>query len=631
MATKAKTKHHPKRRDNPRVLGIGRDIRDAVMVAGERPLLAVIGGAVLEASITRTISGASNIQIVVHDPERKLLRKKLLEEKWNMRFDGLNFRYKGATKSGPDITMSFIEENAARMQEVFGARKAYRDQVTRAEFVLSEVREVPGPDIPVRIFELHKDQPIKTEKDRQEKKDKQNDSGEEHTQGEYGLGSSDVGKVKLKTIGAQPGQIHILDTVLDTGMSVGVSFKLLVCAVMTVTQESNAEDLNIVSGPNGEGMGPFSQTAPWRAEYGGGVHGDVVACAQSFFKVAAKLDKANPGMAKGPLCQEIQKAGAGELYSQWEEESTATVETFLGGSDVGSVEQTVKERYAFEREKKESAWKNVGNLANEVHWRRFMVAGRLFYVPDTYLMRAKRRAIIDEEDSGIDNIDFEDHENLEVLEATVKCRANYWRVPPGCIVQLDKRMGPAAGAYLVTSIEGSLFESEKDIEVKIHKPAKPLKEPAPETRTQSLSVPGGTDLSGVPQKVAEIIAYIDEATEKGTNYSYGGGHAGSSFPGPEAEKDCSSFVSAAVHAGGYLSEVVTSGVFADLFPNGEGEWVTIYGDLTHVFMKVKYPDGHWRYAGTGGPTGSGGWVDDGNTTSGAAGIGSKVASHPPGL
>jgi hypothetical protein len=628
----AKTKHHSKRRENNRVLGIGQDIRDIKLVADNRPLLVVIGGTVLDARITRTIAGASNIQITVHDPERKLLRNKILEEKWSVDIDGLKFRYKGKSKAGPDITLKFIEENAARLQEVMGTRKAYRDQVTRAEFILSEVREAKGPEIPVRIFELHKDQPIKHEKERQTKKEERNESGEEHTQGEPGLGQADVGNITLKHVKATAPQVHILDTVLETGMSMGVSFKLLVCSVMTVTQESDAEDLNIKSGPNGEGYGPFSQTAEWRnAGYPGGVHGDVVQCARGFFQVASRVDKAHPDMAKGPLCQEVQHAGAGQLYSQWEDESTKTVETYLGGADVGSVEQTVKERYAFEREKKESAWTNAKELAKEVQWRRFMVAGNFFYVPDTFLMRGKKRANIDEDDSGIDTIDFEDHENLEVMEATVSCRAPYWKVPPGCIVQLNKKMGSAQGLYLVTTIEASLFDSDPNITVKIHKPVQPLKEPAPSTHTNSISVPGSgnAELAGAPQKVVEIIEWIDEATDKGTNYLGGGGHG--SFGTPESEKDCSGFVSAAVHAAGYLSHPISSAEFASVFDSGPGDWVTIYGDSKHVFLKVKYPDGHWRFAGTGGPTGSGGWVPESNATSGAAGIGSKVASHPPGL
>lgn len=623
----AKKKHHHKRRENNRVLGVGRDIRDAVLVGDERPLLAVIGGAVIEADITRTIAGASNIQLVVHDPERRLLRKKLLKEKWTLKVDGLHFRFKGAIKDGPDVTMSFIEENAARLQEVTKARKVYRDQVTRAEFILSQVREAPGPDIPVRIFELHKEQPIRKEKDRQAKKDRQNESGEEHTQGEYGLGSADIGKVTVKHEVASPGEVHIIDEVLDVGMSMGASFKLLVASIMTITQETHAQNLD----SGAAGRGPFSQEpGTWGTAYPGATL-DVAEDARGFFQVGLKKDRENPSQSKAELCQAVQASADGSLYAQWEDESTKTVETFLGGSDVGSVEQTVKERYAFEREEGESAWANTKKLANEVHWRRFMVAGRFFYVPDTFLMRSKRQAVIDEEDPGIDSIDFEYNENVEVQEAKVKCRAKYWKVPPGCIVALNKTMGPAHGNYLVTSIEGSMFDSDQDIEVTLHKPTKPLKEPAPETRTKSLSVPGGSSMAGVPQKVAEIIAYVDEATEKGTNYGYGAGHTGSSFPGPSAEKDCSSFVSAAVHAAGYLSVVITSGEFANVFPNGEGEWVTIYGDADHVFMKVKYPDGHWRYAGTGGPTGSGGWVPDSNGISGAAGIGSKVASHPPGL
>lgn len=513
MATKT---HHGKRRENSRVLGIGFDISRCKLVGQDRPLLAFIGGAVTDSSISRTIDGVSNIQLTVHDPARDLLRNKLLEEKWVMNVDGLKFRYKGATKEGPDLVLKFIEENAARMQEVKGARRAYRDQVTRGEFILSEVREVDGPDIPTSIYELHKTQPIKHESDRERKKQEQNESGEEHTQGEPGLGKADLGSVEVKHVKADIAQIHVIDTVLDTGMSMGVSFKLLVCAIMTITQESDAVDLAISSGPNGEGFGPFSQTAAWRSSgLPGGVHGDIPACAQGFFKSAAKVDKAHPSMAKGPLCQEVQNAGAGQLYSQWEDEATRTVEKYLGGSDVGSVSQTITERYAFERKKKEDAWDNTLSLAKEVRWRRFMVAGKFFYVPDSFLMRSKRRDSIDEEDSGIDEINFEYFENRPVHEATVLCRAQYWRVPPGCIVELKKKMGPAAGNYLVTSIEGSLFKSDPNLTIKLHKPVKSLKEPANATKTKSISISGsGSGSEKTLQLAKEAFHVVGTTTWK---------------------------------------------------------------------------------------------------------------------
>ena len=599
MATTARKKHQPKHRDNPRVLGIGQDIGDIKLIGKERPLLAVIGGAVIEATITRTIGGASNIQITVHDPERKLLQKSLLEEKWDIHVDGLKFRYKGATKQGPDVILKFIELNAARLQEVKGARKAFRDQVTRAEFILSQVREIDGPDIPVRIAELHKDQPIKKAKEAQERKNERNSTGEEHTQGEPGLTQADIGNVTVKHEKANPGEVHIINEVLDVGMSMGASFKLLVASIMTITQETHAQNISITSGPNGEGFGPFSQTAAWRAAgYPGGTN-DVSEDARGFFQVGLKEDKAKPSQSKGALCQSIQNSAFPGLYTQWEKEAMATVELYLGGSSVGSVSQTVKERYAFERNKREDAWKNTGKLAGEVHWRRFMVAGKFFYVPDTFLMKAKRRAVIDEDNHGIDSIDFELHENVQIVEATVTCRANYWRVPPGCIVALDKRMGPAKGRYLVQTIEASLFRSDPNLMVKIHKPIEPLKEPAPETHTSSISVPGGSASGEAPPGMpSNVVKMMEEAEAiEGTPYLWGAGH--DSVKTREKKYDCSGAVSRILFVGGYINSPATSGTLAGMYEAGRGEWFTIWANAAHVWIEFRTVNG-WRAWEEGG-------------------------------
>lgn len=616
-------KHHGKRRENHRVLGIGFDISKCVLVGQERPILAYLGRAVIDSQITRTIDGVSNIQLTVHDPDRKLLRSGILEEKWTMDVDGLKFRYKGASKEGPDQVLKFIEENAARLQEVKGARKAYRDQTTRAEFILSEVREAEGPDIPVRIFELHKRQPIKKESDKEKKKQEQNESGEEHTQGEPGLGKADVGSIDVKHVAADLEQIHVIDTVLDTGMSMGMSFKLLVCAIMTITQETDARNLNSGSA----GMGPFSQEPGTWGTSNVGATLDIAEDARGFFQAAEKVDKASPAMAKGPLCQEVQHAGAGQLYSQWEDEATRTVEKYLGGSDVGSVSQTVTERYAFERKKKENAWTNTHELAKEVKWRRFMVAGKFFYVPDSFLMRAKRRATIDEESNGIDSIDFEMNENMPITEATITCRANYWKVPPGCIVHLHESMGPAEGDYLVTSIEGTLFRSDPTITVKIHKPVKALKEPANETRTKSISVPGGGSAASPeapPNMPANVVKMMVEAEAiEGTPYLWGGGHESTTAVRQRLKKyDCSGAVSRILYVGGYLDEPLTSGSLAGKFEAGKGEWFTIYANSQHVWIEFRTVNG-WRAWEEGGSLGDhAGWSHES-----AAGY---SARHPKG-
>jgi hypothetical protein len=595
----AKQKHHPKRRENNKVLGIGQDISDIKLISNDRPLLAVIGGAVLEASITRTIGGASNIQITVHDPERKLLRKGLLNEKWEIHLDGLHFRYKGVAKEGPDLILKFIELNAARLQEVKGARKAFRDQVTRAEFILSQVREAPGPDIPVRIYELHKSQPIKNSKEVAKEKNEKNSTGEEHTQAEPGLGKADIGSVTVKHAKADAAQVHIINEVLDVGMSMGASFKLLIASIMTITQETDVINENA----GAAGIGPFSQEpGTWGQTYPGATN-DVGEDAHGFFQVGLKEDKANPSQSKADLCQAVQNSGAGaSYYARWESEATATVERYLGGSSVGSVSQTVKERYAFERAKKEDAWKNSKELAAEVKWRRFMVAGKFFYVPDAFLLTAKRRAVIDEEDSGIDSIDFEMHENVEIQEVTVTCRAAYWKVPPGCVVELSKQMGPAAGTYVVENIEGSLFSSDPNVTIKLHKSVKALKEPAPETKTKSLSIPGGGSSDEAPPGMpSNVVKMLEEAEAiEGTPYLWGGGHASAADVKTRLKKyDCSGAVSRILYVGGYISSPATSGTLAGMYEAGKGEWFTIYANSVHVWIEFRTVDG-WRAWEEGG-------------------------------
>lgn len=618
----ATKKHTPKNRENNRVLGMGKSVHDIIIKSSGKPLLTVIGGAITEARITRTIGGATNIQITVHDPERKLLQHGILTNKFDIHLDGLDFRYKGAAKEGPELILKFIELNAARMQEVKGARKAFRDQVTRAEFILSEVREVKGPDIPVRFFELHKEQPIKNNKEVKKEKEEKNSTGEEHTQGAPGLGSADIGKVTVKHEDASLGEIQIINEVLDVGMSMGASFKLLVVSIMTITQETHAQNLD----SGAAGQGPFSQEpGTWGNTYPGATL-DVSEDSHGFFQVGLKEDKANPSQSKGALAQSIQNSADGSLYTQWEDEATTTVERYLGGSSVGSVSETVKERYAFERDKKENAWTNAKELANEVKWRRFMVAGKFFYVPDTFLMRGKRRAVIDEEDPGCDWINFELHENIPITEAKVICQAEYWKVPPGCIVEVDKKMGPAAGNYLVVTIEASLFESDNELTITIHKPVEPLKEPAPETHTNSISAPGssggsGEAPAGMPDNVVKML--VEAEAIEGTPYLWAAGHESTDAVKTRLSKyDCSGAVSRILYVGGYISSPATSGTLAGMYEAGKGEWFTIWANGEHVFIEFRTDQG-WRVWEEGGSLSDhAGWSS--HTTSGF------TARHPKG-
>ena len=121
-----------------------------------------------------------------------------------------------------------------------------------------------------------------------------------------------------------------------------------------------------------------------------------------------------------------------------------------------------------------------------------------------------------------------------------------------------------------------------------------------------MQVPGGGP------KVQAMIKLADSLL--GKPYVYGGGHAG--FVSDETSLsgfDCSGFVSAVLHAGGYLSAPVDTTALPDqagILP-GPGQFVTIYdralsGHDGHVIVEI---DGQfYESGGRAGPWGGGGGV-----------------------
>jgi len=96
---------------------------------------------------------------------------------------------------------------------------------------------------------------------------------------------------------------------------------------------------------------------------------------------------------------------------------------------------------------------------------------------------------------------------------------------------------------------------------------------------------------------------------KGKPYQTGGGHSG--FLANELQQigfDCSGFVSAVLHAGGYLSSPVDTVALPSQpgIASGPGSLVTIYdrdkpGDLGHVIIDLA---GQWWESGGGGSQGA---------------------------
>ncbi len=147
---------------------------------------------------------------------------------------------------------------------------------------------------------------------------------------------------------------------------------------------------------------------------------------------------------------------------------------------------------------------------------------------------------------------------------------------------------------------------------------------------------GGTGLDGTATSAAnpQLQAMISEANSLvGEPYIWGGGHSNWT---PQPGYDCSGFVSAVLHAGGYLSspqDTATLPSAAGIQP-GPGQYVTIYdrdesGQEGHVIIDL---GGQFYESGGGaGAWGGGGGVEAIATPSASYLATFNDVLHPAGL
>jgi cell wall-associated NlpC family hydrolase len=139
---------------------------------------------------------------------------------------------------------------------------------------------------------------------------------------------------------------------------------------------------------------------------------------------------------------------------------------------------------------------------------------------------------------------------------------------------------------------------------------------------------------GVSVGDPRVAAMVNEANSLvGKPYVYGGGHSGW---GPQSGYDCSGFVSAVLHAGGYL----TSPVDTTALPSqpgmvaGPGQSVTVYdralsGQNGHVIIDINGQ--FYESGGMHGAWGGGGGVEKIGTPSAAYLATFPTVLHPDGL
>jgi hypothetical protein len=576
-----------------RVQGIGSDLGDLVLRGGKKLIEEIGEGITPTPLVTRTIDGSSSLTIPVYDPNLSFLRHSLLSEKWDAEVDGLHFRYIGTSKAGKTLTLTLEDRDVAIIREVLGPKRAFREEVTRAEFIKSLVHEA-NPSLDFFCPQLHDKQPI-------EKKSQGKKAGEE-AKANRGKGIGETKGLTVKGHAADSDQVNLGDDALRIAESVHAPFKVTLALIEALIVETEMGSLD----PGN----PLQATPASKSESN---ESDIHRFLTGGWGVdptgngAIGYFRANPGASAGEIAQAIQGSKFPERYDGVGKEARKWLEAFGGGTTSTSV--TVTEPYEFKVEPKETYWDAIQRLAKEVNWRAFIVAGRFFFIDEIELIRGQVRLAIDQDTDGIENIDFDFNVNKAVTEATVTALVNGWKPPPGAVVTLAD-YGPASlgsgdaplrankqgqvqgissavkakthegkGRYLVSAIESPVAG---DVEARaatitLKKPTAPLPEPAAQTSTVSASGAGGLTGSAAGNATVErmLQAAENEAAKK-RPYAWGGGHD----PGFTGPYDCSGGVSFVLHVGGFIGSPLDTTGLAAFGQAGKGSEITVYVKTT---------------------------------------------------
>lgn len=583
-------------------------------------LEAILGNAVLEATLLRRIKGASSLTVTVADPGSRLVNKKLLNEAHQLTLDGLRFRLVKSASQGlmAPLELTYEPEVVWLLRAIKGPHKAFRDRVTRAEFIKRLVA-MAKPQPRFIAPDLHVIQPIAAAKEATAA------AGEALDERRGGITKGQ--KFTVKGVAATPGQVEAADRALRVAegesaprlAKVAMMLALIVEGVLGVASKNwyGAEDFIPGDHEDLEAMTKLFLTG-----YNSGEPGAI-----------GEAQK-HPSSKAYEITQSVQASGAGapsggaDNYGPWTKEAEAFVDSF-GGPESDSTSVTTTVRYAFKQGEKESNWACALRLANEVKWDFFESAGWIYFASEPTLLRQKVRMQISPTAEAVVDLSFDYDVGKEAQTVSVEAYAHAWEAPPGSAVQVSG-LGPANGVYLVETIEAPVSARVTKVTITLKRPTEALPEPAAASKTTEVGGTGATEAgsgqsprtpAGAPAAIDAMLVRMEEL--EGTPYEMGGGHGG--FEDDPAKLDCSGAMCFALHAAGLIDEVTVSGTLAGMYEAGRGKWLAIYANGEHVFCEILTKDG-WVEWEEGGVKGDCGFLAAGSHPKGGFSV-----RHPKGL
>lgn len=407
-----------------------------------------------------------------------------------------------------------------------------------------------------------------------------------------GTGADDY---KVKGSRATAKQRETIDGVLTQCADDKASRRVMVAAIMCITQESVAGDDQSQTG--NDDVGIYQQGRNWISvegskDPGQSTHAFLITGPTSWKKVHRSVKKA-PGNLSLAI-HAVQGNKDANAYAQWEGEASNTVDTWLGNGGGADGSENYIKRYSFTRGEKggqrENSWDAAQRLVEEVGAFRWAAANVFYAVSGDELRAGASSLLIDGSEAWMTKQPaWSWASSRAISEVTLQALAGRWDFMPGAAVTLHRRFGAMSGRWLVWNVSGTSLDSP-EVTIVLRRPTRLKDEPAPEVGTR-----GGSTGSGGLEDICKQIS------DNRSTYLLGGAH------GPKLANvkssdhmDCSSSVSLALYRAKLFNGqvAIVSGEFASSWGKpGKGKDFTVWANAEHVWMEGYDSDGKfaWRF------------------------------------
>jgi hypothetical protein len=502
------------------------------------------------------------------------------------------------------------------LKRITGERRASRDKVTRAQFVLSQLREITTIKPPFICPELTVRQPI----DKGAPSPSAKTTAASTTSGGSGGGGGFSPNAKIYGMDAGGIRYEIVgdckrnaEAVLRAADKITNDQRARLALVEACNIENHWSNSAVHNDADSEGIlqvrrgmhganatniewcvGRFLNGPSWTGAQGG--------------KGAVALAKAFPSWSEGQIAQTIQGSAYPTRYDKTKPAAVDLLKAWggAGGTSEGtasSYDVTYSLPYQFARNADESAYVSIQRLASDVKWRFFPVGEAVYFMSEEQLYNRRIRYTFRPGDNAVLDLTFDVDWGQPVSQCVVTVALDRWGAPPGSVIELQGWEVPD-GRWLVLSIRRDWFKPIA--EVTLIQPGKAALEPASEKQTKTIST--GTQSGGVidpnaSDKVHAAYAAAEEATRKAWIYSQ---PLRNQQDGKYA--DCSSGVSWVLNRAGIplpgpmKPNAPVSGMFENWGVAGPGEHMTIMCNAGHIWIKWTGM-GMWRFdtgSGSGG-------------------------------